>query len=238
MNRNKKGSGSGGKNTLRERHLATFKSPNADQMYTARLPFTPRFNTMLSFNRAFQLTTAATVNVGGSEQIFSPSNLYQPDFTGNNHQPYGYDQLTPLYAKWIVHWCHITMTISTSAASKPVAIVWSIQPYNATYSLAAADTVDKAMEKPMNGGILLDTTGKQSTKQLNLNIARIEGLTNTQYNSEIDLYSGAAAGPPTRAPYFRMALFNLLDNTQPTAQVMVRMVFNATFFDRNILASS
>jgi hypothetical protein len=94
------------------------------------------------------------------------------------------------------------------------------------------------MEKPMNGGILLDTTGKQTTRTLSLVAHQIEGLTRQQYEAEIDLYAGSAAAGPTRNPLLRMALFNLLDNTQPTAQVMVQMVYDAEFYDRNILATS
>lgn len=214
-------------------------NPMRDSMgaYSMKMPFTPRFRCAIRFDRAFQLTTSTTVNVGGSEQVFSPNNAYQPDFTGNNHQPYGYDQLTPLYARWIVHACHIQITVSSSAASKPCALLWSTQPYNASYQLAG-ETVDKGMEKPMNGHVLLDTTGRMIVRNLNLIIPKIEGLSATQYESEIDLYSGAAASAPTRSPFFRMALFNLLDNTQPTAQVVVSMTFDITFFDRIILGSS
>lgn len=77
-------------------------------------PFPDRFRFNLRYVQYHQLDPASTAF---ASQTFFVNSLYDPDYTGTGHQPMGYDQLTPLYNRYVVTGAKITTTFETSSAS-------------------------------------------------------------------------------------------------------------------------
>lgn len=77
-------------------------------------PFPDRYRFNLRYVQYHQLDPASTTF---AKQTFFVNSLYDPDYTGTGHQPMGYDQLTPLYNRYVVTGAKITTSFETSSAS-------------------------------------------------------------------------------------------------------------------------
>jgi len=202
------------------------------------MPLPPRYNAKFSFALPFALSAAATVNVFGAEQIFNLNSLFNPDRTGSNHQPYGFDQLVPtLYGRFLVKRVQAEIVVTTDAATKTMCVAWSVQPANATFATNGKNVSDVA-EKSMDSIIFLDATGTSRRKGFALDIHTIEGITRAQYDAELDDYSGTGSADPSKTPLLRMAAANLQDATAATLQCFVLLTFEAELYERTILAQS
>jgi hypothetical protein len=181
--------------------------------------------------------TVGTGGVIGSEHIFRLNSLYDPDFTIGGHQPYGYDQVAALYRKYRVEGCRCEVTI-TNASEDGIAAFLMLQPSDGTYALAAQGTA-YALEKPGCIMRVLNDSGSQVEKiDQYVPIHTVEGLKKNVTEADLTEYSAAVTTNPTKFPYLRMAIGSLANNTGGTVQVMVKLTFDAKFFERIILSSS
>jgi len=181
--------------------------------------------------------TVGTGGVLGAEHIFRLNSLYDPDFTIGGHQPYGFDQVAALYRKYRVDGCRFEVTL-TNASEDGLAVMLMLQPSDGTYALAAAGTA-YALEKPGCIMEVLNDSGSQVKKiDQHIQIHDIEGLRKAVTDADLTEYSAAVGANPTKFPYLRMAACSLANNTGGTVQVMVKLTFDAKFFERTILTSS
>lgn len=77
-------------------------------------PIPNRYRFNLRYCQYHQLDPAATAFASNT---FYVNSLYDPDYTGTGHQPMGFDQLSPLYNRYVVTGAKITTTFETSSSS-------------------------------------------------------------------------------------------------------------------------
>lgn len=82
---------------IRRRKGSKTKMVNVNK---ALRPFAQRYITKLKYAQVYFFNQA-----GPAAYRFRLNSLYDPDFSGIGHQPYGYDQLTPLYNRYRVISC-------------------------------------------------------------------------------------------------------------------------------------
>lgn len=199
-------------------------------------PFAPRKNCKLSYTHTNLLTTGVG-GIYGTEQVFRLNSLYDLDFSGAGHQPYGYDQVAALYNLYCVRGVKIQMVISDPSADG-VVVAASVQPSNSTFAITGQG-VDAIKEQPFSITRSINNSGKQvQTITSYVPIQTIEGLTRTQFAGALSIYQAGITNNPSRVPYLRIACGSLRGNQGDTVLVRTTLTFYSQFSDRVIQTQS
>lgn len=181
--------------------------------------------------------TAGSVGVVGSEYMFLLNSCYDPDSTGVGHQPYGWDQISPLYRKYIVHNCHVTITATDPSADGLVLCVM-VAPTDATFNMAG-NSAEAIAEKPMCLTLDVNNTGSQKVKiQQNIDLAELEGLTKAQYLDQTSIYGGAVGANPSKASVLKLAAADITATSSTTIKFRVDLVYDVQLYQRVVQSQS
>lgn len=165
-----------------------------------------RYNRILRYAETFSLTTGAG-GVCGTEQVMSLNSLYDPNFTGVGHQPYGFDQLCPVfYNQYIVKAVKITLLANTIGGSAEVAVVYKLDTGSGGVVLAG-NTLDRCTEAPMVGTAVISPSGNARAREILINAKnhKILGITPKQYFDNVTAHAGTGAASPSVQTFLRFA---------------------------------
>lgn len=191
----------------------------------------------LPYEYTFSLaSTAGFARLFGTEQTFRLNSLFDPDLTNVGHQPFGYDQLTPIYGKYAVQACHVEIEFFGSNTDDLV-VAFTVQSGQNTNALAGAD-IDAVGERqsvlvralPING-----VANRWIHREL-FPIHEIEGLPRGVTLRD-DNYQSVVTTNPNAQCYLRIAAATVV-NTTKGCQCRVRLTYHARMFDRISMAQS
>lgn len=203
--------------------------------YIAHDPFKPTYWCRLHYTQTLGLATG-TANTYGTEQIFRLNSLYDPDFTGTGHQPYGFDQLAGLYNKYKVAGCKVQIILN-NPDNDGCLFAAQAQPPGGTFTLAGKSP-DVVKEQPMSVTRLINDSGSQTKVIIQyFPMSKLSGVTDLQYKADVDIFSAAVTANPAATPFLRMALCNL-SGTASTLQVRVSLTYFCQFYDRIVQSQS
>jgi hypothetical protein len=139
-------------------------------------------------------TSASTDNY-----VFRANSLFDPNYTGTGHQPYGYDQWATFYSSWVVERCVLTFTctppnLSTAAPQIDNSILYIVKRRSDPNAFTDINT---AIEDPFCVRYVM-TTGYQKQPKLRVAIdcPTFFGVAKEVYLSSQE-YSGATGSNPT-----------------------------------------
>lgn len=198
-------------------------------------PFPNRAMRRLVWALGSTLTSSATAYNAGTEYILQLNGLFDPDLTGGTHQPYGFDQMATIYGRYVVHAVTVDIRI-IRPVNQMNAYVASAQPSNATFVLTA-NALGNLDEQPNTHVEMLDSQGNVAHIRKRFTIAELEGVTEQQLRANLEEYGALVTANPARTPYLRLALVNLATAAQ-SVQTILRLEYEAEFYDRNILPAS
>lgn len=196
-------------------------------------PFPAEFYTTNIYSDKIQLT-AGTAGVCGTEQVWFLNSLFDPDFTGAGHQPYGFDQLTPMYNKYNVISVDIEMTIYQPSTAS-LALCYQVSN-NSDLGLALLNP-KFIVEHNTGDWVYIPNDGTATVIKKSFNIADIAGVSRAKVKND-DVYSSITGSSPSSAAYFRIAAANLLLNTGGTMYVDWKCTYHSRYFDRISAVSS
>lgn len=199
-------------------------------------PFPNVWHGKLRYSGTFTLTTDGTVaQTIGSEQTFKLNSLYDPDLTNLGHQPFGYDQLTPIYRKYSVQATTVDLEFFGSNSDDVVAL-FTVQSGQNTTALAASN-VDAARERQSVMARNMPINGENRWRHVEtFPIHVVEGRPK-QLTLIDDAYMAAVTSDPTNVVYLRMAAAATV-NTGKAVNVNVILTFHCTMFARISMAQS
>lgn len=204
----------------------------------ARDPFPPSRRYSLSYGNVFSLSGSGTGNVYGTAQSYRLNSLFDPDLTGSGTQPYGYDQITPIYNLYKVLRATVELdaeNTSTSAGTLTLCVV----PSAVSLPTLAAANVDAFLDKPFcwSSSIgAVDANGPLKFRQ-SFDIGALDGLTPLQFHADKGDYSASITANPAAQVRLTMAVAPAT-SAALIANVKVRITFDCVFWDRTILAQS
>jgi len=180
----------------------------------------------------------------GVEQVFRANSLFDPDVTNAGHQPYGFDTLSSIYTRYKVESVEFEFVHSgqqQSAGSYGTLVLSVSPPANPVTLLGVA--VEVLMEKP---GVVTVPIQEAFTKvppaalRGRFNIRDLVGLTEQQFDADIEDYSALVTANPTNVPLIKYAVASNSANVISSAGsiVFTRIVYHAVFWDRVSLAQS
>ncbi len=207
-------------------------------LYSPADPFPARWKATLQFSQRSALTVA-TASAFGTESVYRLNSIFAPTFTPSaTEQPYGYDQMSPLYERYIVR--AVTINIQfTDPSADGLVVAAMVQPASGSQTLSGKSI---AYPHECPGCIVanINNTGEQLANfRKRFTIAQIEGLSERDLVSTSSLYSAEIDASPTLCPWLRLAVasYNSTDTTS-TVRYTVTLSFEVELYNRVYLDSS
>jgi hypothetical protein len=170
-------------------------------------------------------TTARTY---GTEVLFKLNDIYDP--FGNASRPFGWNDLSNLYQRYIVDSVDIDVEFSNPSADG-LYVAASLQSANNSLSLAGKD-IDDVANFPGMCVVAINNTGSQTTRlQKTMRISLMEGLSRMQYDGALSQYSAAITATPSFTPYLRLAAASTNGNAD-SVEYRVQLTFNTKLYQR------
>lgn len=204
--------------------------------YTSKDPFKPYMYANLTYTGTHTITADGGTNFG-SETVYRLNSLYDPDLTNAGHQPYGFDTLTSIYAKYKVTGVSVRITV-TDPSADGLAIGYILQPSTSGTTLQGMNMA-RAKETPFVTTKYINNTGRQITSLgFRAPIYKVEGITKLQYAADLTNFGAAYNADPASTPYIRFAALDTNNNLTATMKVRITLIYTARFWDRNVLVQS
>lgn len=200
--------------------------------------FPLRLRTVLPYADQFNMAGTAFSASFGTEQSFRLNSLFDPDFTGTGHQPYGFDQITPWYYRYLVDAVEINLRFSDPQGDG-IYVGCFLKSFNDTNTLTGA-TISQAMERPNVFVQALNNTGSQvvNFKKV-VKLHQLLGLTQQQYANAWPSTAGSPTSNPAFVPYLSFAIADANASSPAlTCKVSIELKYHCTFWERGNAAQS
>lgn len=161
--------------------------------WSHKLPLPPSWSCKFLYAETFNLTTGV-LGIIGSAQLFRLNNIYDPNYTGTGHQPYGFNEISVFYSKYQVMTTKVTLIWSTIGGTADVQTCYMLSTGSNAFSLAGL-SVDYATEQPAVNTGLLSASGSTRTVEQNVIVPmhKLFGVSKQEYAD--DSYISQAYGP-------------------------------------------
>lgn len=199
--------------------------------------FPQRLYTRLEYVDELTLSTQSTLSTFGSEYAFRLNSLFDPYFPVGGHQPYGFDQLTSIYGRYMVHKCTVEVTFSDPSSDGLVVAAFA-KNLNDANTLVNAN-IAAAMERPTVWCKPVNNTGSQTTVfRKSYDLAQMIGITRSQLENAWPSTSALVSADPLQVCYFIVAAANARGGSTQSITARVRLIFDCQFWERNTVAQS
>lgn len=204
--------------------------------YNSSDPFPTHYYAKMHYADAYAFTTGAG-GITGSEQVLRLNGTWDPDFTGVGHQPYGRDELAPLYKKYVVDAIDIEI-VWTNPSADGMFVAMQLQPPGGTYSLTG-QSISALKEQPMTVVRQINNTGDQVVKiKQHCKMYKLIGITKLQYSANTDIYAAGSTADPAATPFLRISAGSTQGNAGDTVRCTVKLVYHTRWYDRAVQAQS
>lgn len=205
-------------------------------MYGSFSPFPPTYSCKMRYCETFTSTTGVA-GVFPVPQAMSLNSLYDPDITGFGHQPYGYDQMTALYRRYLVSGVKVDITFTDPSADGMVCGVM-VQSSGAGGSLSGIQPAI-IKEQPLSWICPINNTGSQVRHfRQYLPLPKIEGLKRVQWIANQDQYGALVTASPTLQPTIQFAAASDAGSAGATLKCRIELTYYVRFYDRILQAYS
>ncbi len=213
-------------------------APSQWLFYTQPNPFKPIMHVKMGYTQLNTLTSGA-VGIFGVEQVFSLNNLFDPDFTGVGHFPYGRNTLVTIYGKYKVLGVHVKCTFTDPSADGLVCGMM-LSPPNSLVSLAT-QSIAVAGEKQNTKLKYVNDSGKQIVEMGGyFPMHTLAQITKLQFKANIENYAAVSGASPTGLfiPHLRLAAADTFGTGGLTIRLVTHLTFYVQWYDRLVLAQS
>ncbi len=206
--------------------------------YHSNNPFKPTMYVKQAYSELKAFTTGVA-GIFGTEQVYSVNDLFDPDFSGVGHSPYGRDTLATLYRKYKVLAIKIDIMF-TNPSADGLCVGMQLSPPNATAALAG-QSINEAGEKQNVQLKYVNNTGRQ-TVQLGgyFPMHQLAQVSKLQFKANIENFAALAGASPAAlfVPHLRIAAADVTGTGGLTIQAVTRLTFYAKWYDRIQLSQS
>ncbi len=194
----------------------------------------------LSYVSCYSQTTGSSGATSAAAVTFSLNSAYDPEFSGTGRQPYGWDQITLFYNRYIVHQCNIKVTATTIGATADVIVCYFVQPSTSSSASLTSTAVEQVIEKPMVGSVIVSSSGNARNSQFSLSVRpwEVEGITREQYLESLSDYMATISANPSKQPTFGTVTGSPSGASGTSVTFVVELEYLVELTQPNILASS
>lgn len=199
-------------------------------------PFPPTYYANHKYSELQTLPSGA-VSVFGGEQIYSLNDMFDPNFTGVGHQPYGRDTMVTIYGKYIV--TAVTIDIMfTDPLVDGLGVGIKLDSTTDTVQLQGM-TYDQAGEKFNVWTKALNNTGSQTVHFVKkVAIHKLLGISRQMYLGEQSRYGANSGASPADLLYVRLACQDLRGGGAGSVLAQCKLTYHCKWYSRITLAPS
>jgi hypothetical protein len=192
----------------------------------------------LRYAETFSFTTGAA-GVMGTSQLMSLNSLFDPNITGVGHQPYGFDQLSTWYKRYLVLRARITLVATTPGSAADITVAWKLDNPDNFLSMAG-QSVDRITEAPMIGTGLVTSSGNSRVFTVNIETLpwQVLGITRAQYLQQQNTYGALISASPSLQPTFEVAAGSLSGAAAEAVVIQIVISYDAEFSEPGQMAQS
>lgn len=176
----------------------------------------------------------------GSEYAFRLGSLYDPDFTGTGHQPWGFDQMVGLYQQYQVYRVKIQIKVTTADRGGGTSIpfvAFNVRPFGSGYNLNSKYAYE-VQERSGNTIINCNrSTDTDITYETDLFLADIEGVNRIQYMNDT-AYQAYFNANPGKTPYMSIAVGSYNAVAGASVSMLVSLVYYTKWSSPNVPGES
>lgn len=195
----------------------------------SRMPFKNHTIVTMKYSQFISVTTASGVY---NETAFRMNSIFDPDFTGGGHQPYGYDAYATFYNKYRV--LKMKYKIVGQLSSAAVSVLTVLPNNNTT---ASAGNAELAAESTYGKFGLLSGVGAEPvTIKGSIDLARFNGRTKQAYHAD-DLFEAIYNQSPSEIMTLHVGIGGATATTT-TLLGIVEIWYTVELFDPLQLAQS
>lgn len=178
-------------------------------------------------------TTGTTT---GAQTVIQLNSLFEP-VDGQSLQPYGFDQMATLYGRYKVVRTTVRISISSATSSNTMMLLVMAQPTTGGGTLSAVDGI-AASARP-NVSTVYSPATTSAVWQRTYNIAEVAGMTQREFDGNVEEFAAVVAANPTRMPTLSFAVCSKAAGvTSQSVYYHVLIDQQVEFFSRITLAAS
>lgn len=203
------------------------------------LPFGQSYSVHLPYVHGPQRIGAVSATTNAVAYNFRLNSLFDPDETGTGHQPYQYDQIAPLYARYIVYSCSYVVTFFDPSADGIYVGVKARRTAD-TPADASGKTLSFLKETKLVSAYPLNNTGSQKKViKGTINLAKLFGITSAQYSAAAvqDDYGALTSANPYFGAQLQVFLIDSNGNDQ-TVAFDIKLTYHGRFLKYHTPAQS
>jgi hypothetical protein len=144
-------------------------------------------------------------------------------------QPYGFDQLTPLYKYFKVLNTTYEVEATSGLASNILLVLGAFSP-NATVTLSGIQ-IDKLAEQP-NCSRFIVPYGPVLRIVKSFDTYKLLGVSKGEFDADVTKYVGTGASSPTIKPSFQFAVASPTGGAAQHSLLTIRVTYDVEWFDR------
>lgn len=182
----------------------------------------------------YSMITAVTniVTTGAFSYVFRGNSGFDPDFTAAGAQPANWDDYSALYKQYRVWSSTIRVHIVPGdASSEPT--LWAVGPRHVSTTLTAATQMDFLTQPYVQGHLrAVNRIGApDSTVTMSMSTAKMEGLSNTEFQGRDDLTALVTANPAQQW-FWHVCATNVDTSVTGSVAIYVELTYDVEFFER------
>lgn len=201
-------------------------------------PFPDRYRFNLRYVQYNQLDPGVT---SFAYNTFMVNSLYDPDVSGTGHQPMGFDQLTPLYNRYIVTGAKITTSFENSATTVNAGVTVGITVHEGqTFYASTAQDVETLIEQGKTTyRMLSQAQGNIGTVTLSRNISFRKEFAVQDLIGNIEQYGALVTASPANGLFASVwAQASNYGQDPPYAACITKIEFTGYFLEPKLLGGS
>lgn len=196
-------------------------------------PFPERISLAMKYCTQF-LATSGAIGQPTLANVFRMNSIFDPDVnnTGSNHQPYGHDTYSNIYARYRVMAFAYKAEISNTNVAATVPGVVSICP---SLVNGFSNTQDLVGEAPFSKTVLATQT--QSTIRQTIDLVKFYGMTRQQYLGD-DSTESIFGSTPSTVSFLNIQMSNPTTTTASSAVINLELIYYVDLFEPITLSQS
>lgn len=185
------------------------------------------------------IITSGSAGVLGTSYDYAMTGLYDPYLGAGGHQPYGFDEMAPLYGTYTVTSVSLRITYAVPSDGATYLVVgW--RPTNSSFSITGLGVSDVCEKDSVAWFPLPSVPARIGDSTIDLGhfpIHKVEGRTPAQILAEQG-YSGTAAANPANVPRFMISSGNLAGASATTCALVIQLEYTTVWRAPNIVGQS
>lgn len=209
----------------------------AMSLFSSWAPVAPGISGKMLYVEQINLISGAA-GLTGLEQVYRLNSLFDPNFTGAGHQPYGMDQIQALYGSYRVTACDVELEFFNCSETGAF-VLWTVSgPLDplSTQSILP----DKIMERNNAGYAIINQSGSNQIQRVKFRvyIADVVGVPRTAIANDLYDWASSMTNNPTNPVYLRFNLASSQQSTSITCTCTCKLTYHYQAWDRKSQAQS